>query len=176
MRPYIAVIGAGECGPEEARLAYAVGRELARRQAVLVCGGLGGVMAAAARGASEGGGTVVGILPGLRREEGNPHLTVALATGLGEGRNLLVVRAGDAVIAIGGGYGTLSEIGLALRLGRPVVGLNTWEIMRRGERDPGIIPARNPEEAVELAWRYVGQPRNPHLPGGGRPAAGAEAG
>ncbi|MGB9885978.1 MAG: TIGR00725 family protein [Moorellales bacterium] len=155
MAPYIAVIGAGECSPEEARLAYAVGRELARRRAVLVCGGLGGIMAAASQGAAEAGGTVVGLLPGFRREEGNPYLSVAIATGLGEARNVLVVRAGDAVIAVGGGYGTLSEIGLALKLGRPVIGLGTWEVFRQGRRDPGIITARDPEEAVELAWRSL---------------------
>jgi uncharacterized protein (TIGR00725 family) len=155
LAPYIAVIGAGECGPEEARLAYAVGRELARRRVVLVCGGLGGIMAAASRGAAEAGGTVIGLLPGFRREEGNPYLTVAIATGLGEARNVLVVRASDAVIAVAGGYGTLSEIGLALKLGRPVIGLCTWEIFREGQPDPGIIPARDPEEAVELAWRRL---------------------
>lgn len=153
MRTYIAVIGAGECDPETERLAYTVGREIARRQAVLICGGLGGVMAAAARGAAEAGGLVVGILPGSRREEANPYLTVAIATGLGEARNVLVVRAADAVIAVNGGYGTLAEIGLALKMGLPVIGLETWEIGRRGEQDRGIIPARDPVEAVELACR-----------------------
>lgn len=153
MRLYIGVIGAGECDPEEERLAYEVGREIARRQAVLVCGGLGGVMAAASRGAAEAGGLVVGILPGVRREDGNPYLTVALPTGLGEARNALVVRASDAVIAVAGGYGTLSEIGLALKVGIPVVGLDTWEIRRRGNPDAGITVARDPAEAVEMALR-----------------------
>lgn len=153
MHIYIAVIGAGECDQHTAGLAYEVGREIARRQAVLVCGGLGGVMAAAARGAAEAGGLVVGLLPGTSRAEGNPYLTVAIATGLGEARNALVVRASDAVIAIAGGYGTLAEIGLALKMGLPVIGLDTWEISRRGARDPGIILASTPAEAVELACR-----------------------
>lgn len=153
MRTYIAVIGAGDCDPHTARMAYEVGREIARRQAVLVCGGLGGVMAAAAKGAAEAGGLVVGILPGTSRADANPYLTVAIATGLGEARNALVVRASDAVIAVDGGYGTLAEIGLALKMGLPVIGLDTWEIGRRGERDPGIILASSPVEAVELACR-----------------------
>lgn len=163
MRPYLSVIGAGDCGPEEARAAFEVGREIARRQAVLVCGGLGGVMAEAARGAASLGGLVVGILPGTSRAEGNPFLTVAIATGLGEVRNALVVRAGDAVIAVSGGYGTLAEIGLALKMGLPVIGLDTWEIGRRGRRDPGLILARTPQEAVELALQEAA--RRARVPG-----------
>jgi uncharacterized protein (TIGR00725 family) len=108
---------------------------------VLVCGGLGGVMEAACKGAKESGGTTVGILPGLDRADANPYVEVAVATGLGEARNALVVRAADALIAIGGGYGTLSEVALALRAGKRVVGLGTWDV-------EGVEPAGSPEAAV----------------------------
>ena len=117
---------------------------MARRGAVVVCGGLGGVMEAVCRGAQEEGGTAVGILPGLDRSAANPHVSVALATGLGEARNALVVRAADALIAIGGAYGTLSEIALALKGGKRVIGLGTWDI-------EGIELADGAEAAVEAA-------------------------
>jgi uncharacterized protein (TIGR00725 family) len=149
----VAVVGSGDCGPDDARLAEEVGRRLAEAGALVVTGGLGGVMAAAARGAHAAGGTTVGLLPGETRAEANQWLTVAIPTGLGEGRNLLVVRAADALVAVGGEYGTLSEIALALKAGRPVVGLGTWELRRPGgtEADPGIRIAQNPASAVALA-------------------------
>jgi uncharacterized protein (TIGR00725 family) len=109
-----------------------------------VCGGLGGVMEAACRGAKEGGGTTLGILPGSDRSAANPYVDLALATGLGEGRNLLIVRAADVLIAVGGGHGTLSEIALALRAGKRVIGLDTWEI-------EGVANAADPEAAVAAA-------------------------
>jgi uncharacterized protein (TIGR00725 family) len=121
-----------------------VGRLLALRGAVVVCGGLGGVMEAACRGASGEGGVAVGILPGLDRGAANPHVSVAVATGLGEVRNALVVRAADALIAVGGAYGTLSEIALALKAGKRVIGLGTWEI-------EGVERAEGPEAAVASA-------------------------
>jgi uncharacterized protein (TIGR00725 family) len=114
-------------------------------------------MEAACRGARAAGGTTVGILPGVDRARANPFVDVALPTGLGEGRNVLVVRAADAVIAVGGAYGTLSEIALALRAGTPVVGLHTWELARRGEPDQAVIRAGDPREAVELALGAVGR-------------------
>jgi uncharacterized protein (TIGR00725 family) len=135
-------VGPGEAGPEVVVAAEAVGRELAARGAVVVCGGLGGAMEAACRGAKEAGGTTVGLLPGLDRRDANPHVDVAVLTGLGEARNALVVRTGDALVAVGGGYGTLSEIALALRTGKRVVGLRTWEI-------DGIEAVSSPEEAAE---------------------------
>ncbi|HEY3190431.1 MAG TPA: TIGR00725 family protein [Solirubrobacteraceae bacterium] len=125
---YIAVVGPGDATPQQERDAEVVGHELAAAGAIVVCGGLGGVMAAACRGAQSAGGVTVGLLPGHDRSTANPWLTVAIATGMGELRNGLVVRAADAVVAVAGGFGTLSEIALALKLGRPVVGLGTWDI------------------------------------------------
>jgi uncharacterized protein (TIGR00725 family) len=140
---YVAVVGTSTATAVEATLAEHVGRLLAELDAVVVCGGLGGVMEAVARGAAGAGGTVVGLLPGTDRAAGNPHLTVALTTGLGEMRNALVVRSADAVLAIGGSYGTLSEIAFALRTGVPVVGLRTWDL-------DDVIDAPGAAEAVDL--------------------------
>lgn len=156
MKTIVAVIGAGTCTEEEAALAEAVGRGLAERGVILVCGGLGGVMEAACRGAKAAGGLTVGILPGRTPAEANPYVDVPLATGLGEARNVLVVRAAQAVIAIGGEFGTLSEIGFALKLGIPVIGLNTWGLTKSGAPVQAIRVARTPEEAV--AWA-VGEKR-----------------
>jgi uncharacterized protein (TIGR00725 family) len=123
-----------------------VGRELGSRGVVLVCGGLGGVMEAACRGAKEAGGTTVGILPGGDRSAANAFVDVAVPTGLGEARNALVVRAGDALIAIGGGYGTLSEVAFALKAGKRVVGIGTWDI-------EGVEAADSPAAAAEAVLR-----------------------
>lgn len=152
-RLVLAVVGSASCDEEVAALAEAVGREIARRGAVLVCGGRGGVMEAACRGARAEGGTTVGILPGNDRRQANPYVDIALATGLGEARNAVVVRAADAVIAVSGGYGTLSEIGLALKMGKAVIGLDTWDLGRGGRVQGGILPASSPTQAVELAVR-----------------------
>jgi uncharacterized protein (TIGR00725 family) len=153
---YVAVIGAGVADPDRDAEAEAVGRELAGHGAVLVCGGLGGVMEAACRGAREAGGTTVGLLPGPDRSGANPHLTIALPTGMGELRNGLIVRGADAVIAIGGEYGTLSEIGFALKLGRPVVGLRTWELAQDGRPRDAIEAVEDPARAVERAVALAG--------------------
>ena len=123
-------------------VAELVGRGLGSRRVVLICGGLGGVMEAACRGAKEAGGLTVGILPGLDPSDANPYVDVVIATGLGEARNALVVNAADALIAVGRGYGTLSEIGLALRAGKRVVGLETWDV-------EGLEPVDSPDAAVE---------------------------
>jgi uncharacterized protein (TIGR00725 family) len=149
--PYLAVIGSGVPERERDAQAEAVGRELARRGAVLVCGGLGGVMDAACRGARGAGGTTVGLLPGPDRAGASAHLAVALPTGMGELRNGLIVRAADAVIAVGGEYGTLSEIGFALKLGRPVVGLGTWELHRQGRVVDAVVTVADAAGAVERA-------------------------
>ena len=148
-------MGGGEPPDAARKAALAVGRELGRRGAVLVCGGLGGVMEAACRGAREAGGTTVGLLPGADRRAANPHVEVALATGLGEARNAIVVRAVDAVIAVDGEFGTLSEIALALRAGTPVVGVATWELAKGGRPVDGIERAGGPVEAVEVALRLA---------------------
>jgi len=148
MQRYIAVVGAGACNPAEESVAEEVGALLARAGAVVVCGGLSGVMEAACRGARREGGVTVGILPGSDRAAANPHLSVALATGLGELRNGLVVRSADALIAVGGEFGTLSEIAFALKLGKRVVGLGTWELPRRGD---AILRAASAADAVRMA-------------------------
>jgi len=146
---YVGVIGGAQCTPEVDACAEAVGRELARRGVTLVCGGMGGVMEAAARGAAQEGGITVGILPTLDRASANPYIRVAIPTGLGEARNALVVRASDGLIAIDGSYGTLSEIALALQSGRPVVGLDTWDL------DAPIIPATDPLDAVNKILEHI---------------------
>ena len=147
----VAVIGGGQCSKEEAKVAEEVGRELARRGAVLVCGGLGGVMEAACRGTSAEGGMTIGILPGESRQAANPHVQIPIVTGIGYARNIAVVKSAQAVIAIGGSYGTLSEIAHALQSGIPVIGLNTWSLSRNGQPDYSIIPAQNATEAVDKA-------------------------
>lgn len=144
MPVYVAVCGSGAPDDAAAGAAHEVGRLLAERGAIVVCGGLGGVMEEACRGAREAGGVSVGFLPGTDRRAANPYVSVAVPTGLGEARNALVVRAADAVVAIAGEYGTLSEIALALKTGVTVVGLRTWDI-------PGIRRAETPQEAVTLA-------------------------
>ena len=149
----IAVIGAGNPTPEIASLAEEVGRELARRGVTVVCGGLGGVMEAVCRGAKSAGGTTIGILPGSDPGDANRWVDIPICTGLGYARNVIVVRSGRAVIAVGGAYGTLSEIGHALGDGIPVVGLSTWTISRNEQLDESIIPADSAAAAVETALR-----------------------
>jgi uncharacterized protein (TIGR00725 family) len=155
--PQIALIGKGTPDTELESLAEEVGRGLAEAGAVLVCGGLGGVMEASARGASRAGGTVIGIVPGDDPATANPHCTHVVASGIGYARNLAVVASGAAVIAIGGEWGTLSEIGHARQFGRPVITLRSWAV-RSGsplEGDQGIEPATDPERAVEAALAAV---------------------
>jgi uncharacterized protein (TIGR00725 family) len=149
--PLVAVCGPGQATAEEEALAEEVGRRLAEGGAVVVCGGLGGVMAAAARGARDAGGLCVGLLPGTDPEAAAPEVGLAIPTGLGELRNALIARACAAVVAVGGGYGTLSEIGMALRLGCPVIGLGTWEVRRggAGATGPGVVAAASATEAVD---------------------------
>ncbi|HEX2119782.1 MAG TPA: TIGR00725 family protein [Acidimicrobiales bacterium] len=150
-RLYVAVSGGGEAGEGACRVAEDVGRELARRGAVVLTGGLGGVMEAASRGAKAAGGLTIGLLPSEDRADANPWVDVAVPTGMGEGRNVLLVRAADAVVAVAGEFGTLSEIALALRLGKPVVGLGTWELARDGRAVEAVVAAATAEEAAERA-------------------------
>ena len=154
-KKFIAVIGGWQPSPQEAQLAEEVGRELAMRGAILVCGGLGGVMEAACRGASSEGGVTIGILPGDSRQTANPYVQIPIVTGIGHARNVAVVKSAQAVIAIGGSYGTLSEISHALQSGIPVIGLNTWSLSRNGQQDNSIILAQNPAEAVNKALNLV---------------------
>ncbi|MFC1911656.1 TIGR00725 family protein [Chloroflexota bacterium] len=148
---FIAVIGSGDCSPEEAGLAEEVGRELARNGAVLICGGLGGVMEATCKGASSEGGITIGILPGDIRQMANPYVQIPIITGMGQARNVIVVKSAQAVIAIGGSFGTLSEISHAQQNKIPVIGLHTWSLSRHGQPDNSIIVADTPAEAVNKA-------------------------
>jgi uncharacterized protein (TIGR00725 family) len=150
MQPmYLAVIGGSDIGPEAAALAREVGREVGARGAVLLCGGLGGVMAAAAKGAQDAGGVSLGILPEGDRRRANPHLTYSIATNLGHARNVVIAHSADALIAVGGSYGTISEAAIALKLGKPVIALNAaWDL-------PGLQRAATPAAAVALAWEAV---------------------
>lgn len=150
-RLYIAVVGGSEAPDEVSAQAEVVGRELGLAGAVLVCGGLGGVMEAACRGAKAAGGMTVGILPTDDRATANPYVDVAVATGMGEARNALVVRTADALIAVAGEFGTLSEIALGLRAGKPVIGLGTWELAHRGRQVEAIIRASDPVDAAQRA-------------------------
>ena len=140
-RPVIAVIGAGDASPEQMKTAEEAGRLVAAAGAVLVTGGLGGVMEAASRGASRAGGLVVGIVPG---HEANEYVDVAVKTGLGDARNAVLANTADAFVAVGGSHGTLSEIAFALKRGKPVIGLGTWDI-------PGVQAAPDPATAVRAA-------------------------
>lgn len=147
----IAVIGGGKCSAQEAALAETVGRELAKRGAILICGGLTGVMEAACRGAAIESGLTIGILPTENAADCNPYVQLPIVTGVGYARNVAVVKSAQAVIAIDGDYGTLTEIGFALKSGIPVIGLNTWSLYRNGEEDKSIIKAEDAVDAVEKA-------------------------
>ena len=153
MQIYIAVIGGAFCPKEVEQEAYEVGREIARRGAWLICGGLTGVMNAAAKGAKDAGGFSIGILPTDDRIGASPYLDVSIPTGIGFARNLIVVLSADAVIAIDGESGTLSEIGYALRYNKPVIGLHTWNLTSYSGRCADIITADDPKQAVDLAVR-----------------------
>jgi len=152
---FIGVIGGGEVSSQVAEFAEEVGREIARQGAVLVCGGLGGVMEAACKGASSEGGLTIGILPGDNRLAANPYVKIPIVTGIGHARNVAVVRSSQAIIAIDGSYGTLSEIGHALQNGVPVIGLNTWSLSIDGRVDDRIIPADSPKDAVNKAMELI---------------------
>jgi uncharacterized protein (TIGR00725 family) len=151
MSLYVGVAGASRPEPPLLDQAGLLGRRLAEAGAVVICGGGPGVMEAVCRGARAAGGTTVGLLPGLDRAEGNPYLTVSIPTGLGQGRNLLLVRSSNALIAVGGGFGTLSEIALALRTGTPVIGLATWSLHLDGHPVDAFPVADDPDTAAQLA-------------------------
>lgn len=152
---FIAVIGGGNSSQQADELAEEVGREIAKQGAILVCGGLGGVMEAACKGASREGGLTIGVLPGDNRLSANPYVQIPIVTGIGYARNVAVVKSAQAIIAIDGSYGTLSEIGHALQSGIPVIGLNTWSLSIDGQADNSIIPADNPKDAVKKAIEFI---------------------
>lgn len=153
---FIAVVGESHASPEIAKLAEEVGAEIAKTGAVLVCGGLKGVMEAACKGAKSAGGTTIGILPGSRREDANPYIDYPIITGIGYARNKLVIKTGHVVIAVGGSYGTLSEIAFALGYKIPVVGLNTWQfIHHNGQMDREVHRVNTAKEAVALAMKLA---------------------
>ncbi len=152
---FIAVIGGAQASKRELGLAEEVGRELAKRGAILVCGGLGGVMEAACRGAASEGGVTIGILPGESRSSANKYVQFPVVTSIGYARNIAVVKSAQAVIAVDGNYGTLSEIGHALQSGIPVIGLGTWSLLRTGKPDNSIIPAQTAVEAVAKALELI---------------------
>ena len=149
------MIGGSEWVERDCAKAEEVGRELARAGALLLCGGLSGVMEAACRGAKANGGTTIGFLPGDERGDENDHVDIALPTGMGEMRNMLIVHAADAVIAVGGEFGTLSELAFALRIGKPVFGIDTWELSKKGKVAEAIEVVDSPSEAVARALERV---------------------
>lgn len=159
----VSIAGSGGATAHELEMAEEAGRLLAKNGAVLVCGGLGGVMEAACRGALSAGGITIGILPGSDPDMANQYVSIPIPTGLGEARNALVAMASDALIAIGGKLGTLSEIALALRSGIPVIGLDTWELDEKRSLPFKINRASTPAEAVELAFSLTGW--KPRIPG-----------
>jgi len=159
MTMHIGVVGESVCSRATARTAERVGAAIARAGAVLFCGGRTGVMEAASRGAARAGGDVVGVLPGFSRRDANRWVTIPVVTGMDQARNVVLVRSCDAVIAIGGSYGTLSEIALALKLGVPVVGLRTWRLVQPDARRVPLRRARNADEAVLLALRAARRDR-----------------
>lgn len=144
----IAIIGAGTADETTLKIAEEVGRLIARKGMILICGGLSGVMEAASKGAKSGEGTTVGILPQNHTKDANPYVDIPVATGFGEGRNVIIARTADAIIAVGGEYGTLSEIAFGLKMGKPVIGIGTWDIK-------GIIKANNAEDAVNKAFELL---------------------
>lgn len=155
-QPVIAICGAGQCDAPLAVLAEEVGRRVAQAGALLVCGGLGGVMEAACRGAVQEGGQTLGLLPGADASSANAAVSIAVPTGMGHARNVIIVQTADVVIAIGGAYGTLSEIALARKCGRRVIGLQSWDIGQDDAGQPHVIVAHTPAEAVTRALQEAG--------------------
>lgn len=148
MAVQIAVIGAGSCDEAIAQNAYEVGQQIARAGAVLLCGGLGGVMEAACRGAKDAGGVTIGIVPGADRHSANPYVDHEIVTNAGHARNVFLAHSADAMIAVSGSHGTLSEIAIGLKLGKPVIGLGSWEIR-------GILSAQTAKQAVSIALEQL---------------------
>ncbi len=147
----IAVIGDSSCSKEVYGIAEEVGKCIAQKGGILITGGLGGVMEAASKGAKQAGGITIGILPGLSREDANRYVDIPITTGLSHARNIIIARSADALIAVSGGYGTLSEIAIGLKLGKPVIGIKTWDTIE------GVIKVDHPEEAIQKALELLGK-------------------
>ncbi len=147
----IAVIGDSSCSKEVYGIAEEVGKCIAQKGGILITGGLGGVMEAASKGAKQAGGITIGILPGLSREDANRYVVIPITTGLSHARNIIIARSADALIAVSGGYGTLSEIAIGLKLGKPVIGIKTWDTIE------GVIKVDHPEEAIQKALELLGK-------------------
>jgi uncharacterized protein (TIGR00725 family) len=152
---FIGVIGGNDIPKKTYLLAEEVGREVAKRGATLICGGMQGVMEAACKGASEAGGLTIGILPGDSRKQANKYVQIPIVRGIGYARNVSVVRSSQAVIAVDGSYGTLTEIGYALQAGIPVIGLGTWSLTNNGKAENNIVPAKNAKDAVAKAMKLI---------------------
>lgn len=144
----IGLIGGSDCSPEMEEAAEKVGRGIAEKGGILICGGLGGVMEAGARGAKEAGGMTIGIIPGMNRHDANPYIDIPITSGVGYARNIIIVNSSDSVIAVDGKFGTLSEIAFCLQFGVPVISLFSWEV------DPAVITVNTPEKAVDLAFSF----------------------
>ena len=153
---FIGIIGGNTCSASVARIAEDIGRMLAERGATVICGGLGGVMEAACKGARQAGGRTIGILPGNSAADANPYVEIPIVTGMSDARNVIIIKSSQAVIAIDGEFGTLSEIGHALRRGVPVVGLDTWSLAKEERGNASILVAENGAEAVEKALAAAG--------------------
>jgi uncharacterized protein (TIGR00725 family) len=148
-KPIIGVIGGGRCTSRVARMAEEVGQRIAEKGGILICGGLGGVMEAAAMGAKQAGGHTIGILPDDKTDSANPYIDFPIATGIGYARNVIIVKTADALIAIDGSYGTLSEVAYSLVFEKQIISLGSWEV------DPKVVKAKDPQEAVDLAFRSL---------------------
>jgi uncharacterized protein (TIGR00725 family) len=157
-RRLVAVCGESDPQTSLKNLAFELGRGIAQRDAVLICGGLTGVMEHAARGARSAGGLTIGLLPGDDTNEANPYIDVAIATSLGHGRNAILALTADGIVALGGGLGTLSEIALALRNGRPTIGILTWHFDRDRRTEPELPTAANPKDALEWLFARMDRP------------------
>ncbi len=148
-KPIIGVIGGNQCSPQTAKIAEEVGRRIAEKGGVLICGGLGGVMEAAAMGAKQAGGQTIGILPNGKTDSANPYIDFPIATGMGYARNVIIVKTADVLIAIDGSYGTLSEVAYSLVFEKQVISLGSWEV------DPKVLRAKDSQEAVDMAFRSL---------------------
>ncbi len=152
----VAVIGSSKADAEVLRLAEEVGAEIAKRGAAVVCGGLTGVMEAVCKGARSSGGLTIGIIPSDDKNDANPYVQIPIVTGMGMGRNVMLVKTADVIIAVGGEFGTLSEIAHALNIGKKVIGLRTWHLEKAREKPiPNLIVASSPREAVDIAMNAI---------------------